>query len=263
MCNLLAPPAARPGLFALHAFNVETAKIRGTTAEQAIGRMRVAWWRQTLEQAWRGEPPDHPVAQALAHAHVRHGLELRLLEQLLDAREDDLAESQKESRDTLISYCERTAGSLLLLGLECAPKATGVEAAEHAAVHVGCALGLASLLRGTAVHASQSCTFIPVDVAARHNLTLKQVLSGRDSVDLSNAVAELASDAVSHLLAARALSSELPRDARSILLPAVVADHILQQLQRSSYAVFSGEIRKPLGLRLLMALNWNGFRGSY
>ena len=30
-------------------------------------------------------------------------------------------------------------------------QATGVEAAEHAAVHAGCALALATLLRGTAV----------------------------------------------------------------------------------------------------------------
>ena len=38
MCNLLAPPEARPSLFALHAFNIETAKMRAANTETAIGR---------------------------------------------------------------------------------------------------------------------------------------------------------------------------------------------------------------------------------
>ena len=61
-----------------------------------------------------------------------------------------------------------------LLGLECAGVVDN-EQAELAALHVGCALGLATLLRGTAYHASKGCTYVPADVASRHSVNLSQV----------------------------------------------------------------------------------------
>ena len=185
------------------AFNIETANIRSTTSTVEIGRMRLMWWRQAIEQGRAGKPPDHPVAQALAQAQARHSLSFRFLEQLLDAREADLETKQPADLRQLLSYCERTAGALQvggqtlyssdpqgprpaqhehphlpcasqLLGLECAGVVDN-EQAELAAVHVGCALGLATLLRGTAHHASKGCTYIPADVASRHSVDLSQV----------------------------------------------------------------------------------------
>ena len=84
-------------MFALHAFNLETAKIRATTSDHNIGRMRLLWWRQAVTQAADGRPPDHPVVQALADAGARHGWTWRYLEQLLDAREADLGLTQPEN----------------------------------------------------------------------------------------------------------------------------------------------------------------------
>lgn len=187
------------------AFNIETANIRSTTSTVEIGRMRLMWWRQAIEQGRAGKPPDHPVAQALAQAQAQHSLSFRFLEQLLDAREADLETKQPADLRQLLSYCERTAGALQvggqtlhssgtrrgpapartpppppmpcasqLLGLECAGVVDN-EQAELAAVHVGCALGLATLLRGTAYHASKGCTYIPADVASRHSVDLSQV----------------------------------------------------------------------------------------
>ena len=173
-CNLHAPEAARPGLFALHAFNCETARIRSATTNESTGRGRFAWWRQAIEQAAAGKPPAHPVATALGHAHERYQLTPRYLTQMLDAREADLQVQQPRSVEELRTYAERTAGSLLLLGLECGGF-VGNEAAERAASHAGTALGLATLLRGTAAHASQGCTYLPADVTARHGVKLSSV----------------------------------------------------------------------------------------
>ena len=61
-----------------------------------------------------------------------------------------------------------------LLGLECVG-VVDMEQAELAALHVGSALGLATLLRGTAFHASKGCSYIPADVASRHSVNLSQV----------------------------------------------------------------------------------------
>ena len=94
------------------AFNIETANIRSTTSTVEIGRMRLMWWRQAIEQGRAGKPPDHPVAQALAQAQAQHSLSFRFLEQLLDAREADLETKQPADLRQLLSYCERTAGAL-------------------------------------------------------------------------------------------------------------------------------------------------------
>ena len=98
------------------AFNIETANIRSTTSTVEIGRMRLMWWRQAIEQGRAGKPPDHPVAQALAQAQAQHSLSFRFLEQLLDAREADLETKQPADLRQLLSYCERTAGALQVGG---------------------------------------------------------------------------------------------------------------------------------------------------
>ena len=98
------------------AFNIETANIRATTSTVEIGRMRLMWWRQAIEQGRAGKPPDHPVAQALAQAQPQHSLSFRFLEQLLDAREADLETKQPADLRQLLSYCERTAGALQVGG---------------------------------------------------------------------------------------------------------------------------------------------------
>ena len=262
LCNMFAPSEARPALFALHAFNVETANIRSTVSTEEIGRMRMTWWRQAVEQAGQGKPPDHPVAQALAQAQAQHSLSARFLEQILDAREADLGTKQPADLRQLISYCERTAGALQLLALECVG-VVDAEQAEQAALHAGCSLGLATLLRGTAYHASRGCTYIPEEVAHRHALSMSQALRAEPSAALRDAVAELATEAVTHLLAARSLQPALPKAACATLLPATVADLVLLRLQKAGYSPFAPEVVAPFGTQLQLRLMWNGWRGVY
>lgn len=267
VCNLHAPSDARPGLFALHAFNLETARIRASTSDENIGRMRLLWWRQAVTQAAEGNPPDQPVLQALAHVGVRHRWTWRHIQQVLDAREADLSIIQPESWPLLLVYCEHTAGALCLLARECISQSEEVpeerQAAEQAALQVGAALGIATLLRGSRLHAAQGCTYIPADVAARHELSLKEILRGRPSPALSDAVAEMSNEAISHLLAARSLQRELSAASRAVLLPATAAELILQRLQQCSYSPFAPEMGQPLGVRLQLKVGWNGFRGTF
>ena len=82
------------------------------------------------------------------------------------------------------------------------------------------------------------------------------MLRGTSSPELTDAVAEVADEAVAHLLAARALSAQVPAAGRAILLPATVADHILMRLQRHGYAPFEPVAAAPLGLSLQFALLW-------
>jgi len=151
---------------------------------------------------------------------------------------------------------------LLHLSLEASGVAAD-EPTESAALHVGCAVGIATLLRGAAHHAEQGASYIPADVAQRHGASLKQLLSGRPSAPLCDAAAELAHEATTHLLAARALAPDLSPQARALLQPAVVAELVLQRLQAHGYNVFAPELREPLGLRLRTALAWNAAFRSF
>jgi len=112
LCNLSAPAAVRPALFALHAFNLETARVRSSTREPQIARMRFVWWRSTVTAALRGEPPDNPVAQALAGAAAGGGLTGRFFHQMLEAREDDVDTTQARRRLTPMRHFRDTSETL-------------------------------------------------------------------------------------------------------------------------------------------------------
>ena len=63
LADLFAPEAARPHLFALHAFN---ARLRGSataSSEPTLGEIRLQWWRDALARRCR-RPPGGERAQA-------------------------------------------------------------------------------------------------------------------------------------------------------------------------------------------------------
>ena len=90
-----------------------------------------------------------------------------------------------------------------------------------------------------------------------------QMLRGTDSAELRSAIAEVADEAVGHLLAARGMRDEVPARAREVLLPATVAEHILTRLQRHGNSPFAPEARAPLGVGLQLSLLWRRFSGTY
>eukprot|EP00966_Prymnesium_polylepis_P306185 7075269-Prymnesium_polylepis.1 len=73
----------------------------------------------------------------------------------------------------------------------------------------------------------------------------------------------MANEAVTHLLAARSLQRDLAPPTRAVLLPATVAELILQRLEKCNFSPFAPEVAQPLGLRLQMAAGWRGLRGTF
>ena len=65
---LFAPGERREDLFALYAFNLEVAKTAEVVSETMIGRVRLQWWRDCLEETYAGRPRHHAVAGPLAKA---------------------------------------------------------------------------------------------------------------------------------------------------------------------------------------------------
>lgn len=86
VATLFAPAAARPQLFALHAFDLSLAEVVRTTTEPQIGMIRLAWWRDSVERAREKPVAGQPVLAAVAAA----GLDTEGLAALAEAHMDVL-----------------------------------------------------------------------------------------------------------------------------------------------------------------------------
>lgn len=85
LANLYAPEAVRPALFALHALDLELAEVVRTTTEPMLGQIRLAWWREQLQELDAGARPAQPVLTALAEHVLPRGVSGASLEPLEDA----------------------------------------------------------------------------------------------------------------------------------------------------------------------------------
>lgn len=111
LCVQLARSAQRPALYTIAAFHAELAHIAHSVSEPLIGHIRLAWWRETLDEISAGKPPRaHPLAQALAELLAAHPDLAPLLYQPIEARAADLESSAIADE----SYHDHTAGALHL-----------------------------------------------------------------------------------------------------------------------------------------------------
>lgn len=113
--RFVADPGLRADLIALYAFNAELARAPVVASQPLIGQMRLAWWREALDEIFEGRRVrGHPAAQALAEAVGRRGLSRAPLEGLVEARMRDLDGWPLEP-DEVFAYIDATAGRLMAL----------------------------------------------------------------------------------------------------------------------------------------------------
>lgn len=181
--------------------------------------MRLHWWRQAVDKAYKGDGGGHPVTELLQHAVKEGKLTKGFLLRLIDARERDLTTSQPRTMDTLEQYAEDTASSLNYLLLE----SLNVRDlnADHAASHLGKAQGLVTLIRALPYHAKSKQVYIPTDLTAKHDITSEMLFRNEFTPQIGEAVYEIASLAHGHIEMARELTSSLPKDAYLAFLPTV------------------------------------------
>lgn len=225
---LFAPSEHREDLFTLYAFNLEVAKTAEVVSEAMLGRIRLQWWRESLERIYAGSPRKHAVVEPLAQAVGRHDLPRSLFDALIDGREQDLEEDPPRDLSALESYAAATSGNLSRL----AAMVLGVteERGLRAADHVGIAWALVGLLRAVPFHAARKHSFLPADLTSKNELLLGDLFEFRESDALNNVVREIAGRAQWHLAEARRGSAGLSRSSLAALLPAVIARRHLKSL---------------------------------
>lgn len=230
LCALFAPADRREDLLALYAFNLELARAREQVSEAMLGRIRLQWWREAVEEIYSGTPRRHAVIQPLQAAAQRHGLDRASFDRMIDAREADMDGKPPGDLAALEEYADGTAGTLAALALG----VLGVtrDPARRAARHVALAWALTGLLRATAFHARAKRQYLPRDLMDRHGASQAELFELRAHPALSAVARDVAQAARKHLAAARSLRGEVKRAARPVLLPAVLAERYLKTLER-------------------------------
>src|SRR6201996_6291922 len=113
--TLFAPPAMRPHLFALYAFNADVARVSESVREPMLGAIRLEWWRETVEGAAKGTPRNHDVARGLAAIFAERRLEAAPLEALIAARAFDSSADRLPDFTAFEAYVDSTSSALMRL----------------------------------------------------------------------------------------------------------------------------------------------------
>ncbi|CAH0514488.1 unnamed protein product [Peronospora belbahrii] len=274
ICGLLLPVKTRPSYFAIRAFNAEIATIKDSAhSNQITGKIRIQWWRESIYNLYKrslttsNERPEHStlLLRGLDKAIQEHDLTWRWFERLLDARDLDLDRDEVQNLRELEIYAEQTASSLLYLTLEC----LGVrdDTADQVAGHAGVTIGLATLLRGTAYHASRQQSYLPEDLMSKHGVTAEDLLVAVEDPKMGEKAAPVVFDvacrAMEHLHQARSLRKNLPSESRRAFLPLVSSAVYLKELEAVNFNAFASELQQRSMFQLNLKVLTHFFLRKY
>lgn len=202
----------------MRCLNIETASIKSHVKNENAGHLRLLWWRESIEGLYNDQVLRHHVLDILYPAIKSGNLNLGWFKRLIDKRMEDL-HSQPQTMQELENYCEDTVSSLLYLSLE-SLNIRDINA-DHAASHIGKAIGIVTLLKAFPYHAKEKQIYIPNQIAAKYKVNSESIFNGEMTSSLSDAIFEIASIAHEHIELSREMSSKLPKNTNLVLLPTV------------------------------------------
>ncbi len=229
--DLFAPAAARPYLFALHAFNSEVARVREVVSEPLPGEMRLQWWRDVLASG-EAAAIGHPVAAAVGNAIAAFRLPLAAFDNLLAARTFDLYDNPMPTMADFEGYAGETSSALFQLAAIILAGGADPGSGE-AAGHAGVAYALTGLMRAFPLHSRRRQLFLPRDRLERHGVALTDLWAGRGGPTLTAAFADLRAEARRHLAEAQSAAAALPATVQAAFLPLALVEPYLRRLDRN------------------------------
>ena len=111
LATVFAPAEHRRALYALYAFNIEIARVRGAVKEPLAGEVRLQWWREVAAGERAEEARGHPVASALVETMRRYDLPLRPFEEMIEGRHRELEGPPLGAE--LEDYCRQTSSTVM------------------------------------------------------------------------------------------------------------------------------------------------------
>jgi 15-cis-phytoene synthase len=229
LAALLAPAAARDDLMALAAFAGEIARVPLFVTEPMMGRIRLQWWRDALEN---GADGGNPIASAIISAANRREFETSELVRLIDAHEVTLDDLPFADDQALRAHFAATEGVLL----QCAVKALGpgfdLRDMLHPEDHIAAtnAYGLARLLAELPVTLAAGHVLIPLDRLSANHLspTTVHAAAAGNTPQWQALLADLCGEARRYNQGAQATLAALPRTHRAALYHLALVEPYLQ-----------------------------------
>ncbi|GMR18577.1 MAG: presqualene diphosphate synthase HpnD [Gammaproteobacteria bacterium] len=237
---MFLPKQRRQAITALYAFCREVDDVVDECAEPDIAKIKLAWWRQEIENLYK-RTPEHPVSRALVPAIEQYNLKQEHFHEIIDGMEMDLHKNRYRDFDDLHLYCYRAASVVGLL----AASIFGYkdEATIEYARKLGLAFQLTNIIRDVGEDARRNRIYIPADELARFNVNEADILQGIESdnfVALMQFQADRATRYYNEAL------SRLPDDDRKQQLPGLIMAAIyfavLNEIEKDGYHVLKQKI---------------------
>ncbi|XP_059195211.1 NADH dehydrogenase (ubiquinone) complex I, assembly factor 6 isoform X2 [Centropristis striata] len=217
-------------------------QVKDSVSQKTIGLMRMQFWKAAIEEIYRDEPPKQPVSSELWRAVRKHSLSKRWLLRIITEREKDMEDRAYRNLQELEKYSENTQSSLIYLLLE----SLGIRSvhADHAASHIGKAVGIVTCLRATPYHSSRRRVYLPMDLCMLHGASQEDFIRGSREQHVRDVTYDIASQAHVHLQHARSFSNSVPAAANVAFLQTVVLEDYLQRVRRADFDVFHPSLKK-------------------
>lgn len=198
LAALFSPAKHREALMSLYAFDVEIKRISNIVSDPMPGEIRLQWWTDAIANVEHGSIEGHPVAAALLATIKTYDLPAQPLLDLIEARRFDLYNDPMPCLTDLEGYSGETVSAVLQLASLVLSGKTDPKSADISG-HAGVALGLASILLQLPKHTAKKQLFLPLDVLARHGLSLEEFLQAEEHDRVSAVVREVCEHMRHHL----------------------------------------------------------------
>ncbi|MFA7330258.1 MAG: phytoene/squalene synthase family protein [Candidatus Delongbacteria bacterium] len=253
------PGRQRRAIHAVYAFCQKADQLMDLEPDPHEKRLRLQERRQELDWlegllAGRSQKlPADPILLALLDTLGRTPIPLELFRALLDGLEMDLEPRPYATQEELERYCWHVASTvgrmvIVILG-------SRDPAGPAFADRLGVAMQLTNMARDVLEDSREGRVYLPLDLLARHGLSVADVHAHRFTPALQAALREFCGLAEQRYDEALAL---LPAGERGRLKTALVMAGlyrpILAELRQRDYNVFLGKVGYPIWRKLLIAV---------
>ncbi len=171
---LFLPPARRAAITAFYAFCREVDDVVDEVSDAGVARTKLAWWQAEVARSFAGQPPAHPVMQALMPHTGMYGIEERHLQAVIEGCQMDLEQTRYLDFQGLSRYCHLVAG---IVG-EVAARIFGPsdERTVEYAHTLGLAFQLTNIIRDVGEDAMMGRIYLPVAELQQFDVKAHEIL---------------------------------------------------------------------------------------
>jgi len=218
----------------------------------ASGQAEIDWWRGEIQQLKKGEA-HHPISAELAKISQRFKIPVTYFDDLLKGVEMDLHKNRYQTFDELFDYCYHVASVVGLICLKIFE--TQEQETEKYAIHLGVALQLTNILRDIEEDMERGRIYLPQEELHQFGYTDKDLHHRTYNQAFINLMRFQVDRAKEFYRKAEGYS--LTPDWKKCASAQIMGNiyyALLEEIEKSDYAVFEKRIRLTRSQKITIAL---------